>query len=131
MGPTKLHFLHDSLKWFPDYNKLRSIKNSISSWSSSRQKNRHHEVMLTRLRIGHTRLTHEHLMKSPHGNPPICAECQCQISIKHIFIECKKYEHYRQIFKKNNLKDILGESENFSFYSILTFLKQTNLITRI
>ena len=42
-------------------NKLHSIKPYLSAW-----KNHHHRkesVMLTRLRIGHTRLTHQHLLK--------------------------------------------------------------------
>ena len=39
-------------------NKLRSIKDTVNVWSSSQRKNRREEVMLCRLRIGHTKLTH-------------------------------------------------------------------------
>ena len=43
-------------------NKLRSIKNSISVWGTSCRANRYSEVILARIRIGHTKLTHQHLM---------------------------------------------------------------------
>ena len=116
---------------FPVTNKLRSVKQSVSSWPSSVQKNRHLEVILTRLRIGHTRLTHGHLMSSPHGNPPVCDMCQCQLTIKHLFIDCPKYQHQRRIFKETSLKSILAENENFSLYDILSFLKQISLFNKI
>ena len=51
-------------KWITvNYNKLRTIKYTVKSWSSSTHKVRNMEVLLTRLRIGHTRLTHGHLME--------------------------------------------------------------------
>ena len=43
-------------------NKLRSFRETIEEWPFSHQKVRKNEVMLTRLRIGHTRLTHRYLM---------------------------------------------------------------------
>ena len=116
---------------FPVTNKLHSIKQNVNLWPSSIQKNRYIEVILTRLRIGHTRLTHGHLMSSPHGIPPTCEVCHCQLSIEHIFIHCPKYLLQRRIFKDMNLKSILAENENFSLYDILTFLKQINLLSKI
>lgn len=53
----------------PESNKLKQIKPNIKRQSSSYQR-RHAQVILTRLRIGHTRLTHGHLMSSPHGQAP-------------------------------------------------------------
>ena len=125
------------LKWqkewedVPATNKLRSIKKCVNSWQSSIQKKRYLEVLLSRLRIGHTKLTHGYLMSSPHGSPPMCEVCQCQISIKHIFIDCPKYHQHRQLFKENNLESILAENRNFSFSNILYFLKQINLLNKI
>ena len=116
---------------FPITNKLRSIKTSISPWQSSIQKCRQFEVILTRLRIGHTNLSHGHLMSSPHNLPPICELCNSQMSVQHILVECNKYERQRCVFRCKNLIDILSETDHFSFYAILTFLKQTNLLTKI
>ena len=125
------------LKWqkewedVPTTNKLRSIKKCVNSWPSSIQKKRFLEVLLTRLRIGHTNLTHGYLMSSPHGSPPICEICQCQVSIKHIFIDCPKYRQYRTLFKENILESILAEKKHFSFSIILQFLKQVNILNKI
>ena len=115
----------------PVTNKLRSIKENVSLWPSSVQKNRYFEVILTRLRIGHTRLTHGHLMSSPHGIPPTCEVCQCQLTVKHILIHCPKYQRHRRIFKETTLKSILAENENFSLYGILNFLKKIHLLSKI
>ena len=50
-------------------NKLHSIKPNVKQWTTSTQNNRRKSIILTRLRIGHTKLTHEFL---------------CQVHIKHI-----------------------------------------------
>ena len=70
-------------------------------------------------------------MNTPHENPPICEECNCHISIKHILIDCPKYSRYRGVFKNQLLENILAENKDFSFYNILTFLKQTNLLNKL
>ena len=43
-------------------NNLRLIKDTVSPWGTSYRANRREEVVLARLRIGHSRLTHGHLM---------------------------------------------------------------------
>ena len=58
----------------PVTNKLKEIKTTVKPWSSSIQVTRKHEVTLTRLRIGHTRLTHGHLMNT-NDLPPKCDQC--------------------------------------------------------
>ena len=54
-------------------NKLRSLKSSVDVWPSSCDRDRKVSCILTRLRIGHTRLTHQHLMKN--RPPPYCTDC--------------------------------------------------------
>ena len=49
----------------PNDNKLKMIKSDAKTWMSSYQKFRRNE-MLCRLRIGHSRLTHGHLMEGTH-----------------------------------------------------------------
>ena len=49
-------------------NKLRSIKDTTRLWQSSLQKNRRTEIILARLRIGHTRLTYGFLMERGHSS---------------------------------------------------------------
>ena len=115
----------------PVTNKLRSIKASTKPWPSSTQNSRHHEVILTRLRIGHTNLTHGHLMSTPHGPPPTCDICHCLISVKHVLIECPKYVRQRSIFNHLNVVDVLAEGNNFSLNKIISFLKSSLLLSKI
>lgn len=49
--------------------------------------------VLTRLRIGHTRLTHSFIInKKP---PPVCNYCGTQLTVQHIFIDCRGYTGQR------------------------------------
>jgi len=75
-------------------NKLRTIKNSVDDWSSSNQKNRKHSIILTRLRIGHTKATHQYLIeKTPQ---PYCEDCIVPLTVKHFIAECPSFLQLRQ-----------------------------------
>ena len=110
-------------------NKLRSIKDTVMPWSSSIQKTRSHEVILSRLRIGHTRMTHKHLMEN--DNPPICDICHVRISVQHILISCSKYDLLRrQHFGLHPvLETILGDK--IDIQRLLIFLKGAKLFNLI
>ena len=77
-------------------NKLRTVKSTVSHWSSSNHKNRHWEVILARLRLGHTRLTHRHLMEKEPC--PQCQNCNIQITVEHILIKCPLYSNERRLW---------------------------------
>ena len=48
---------------------------------------RRDEIIIHRIRIGHTRLTHSYLMEE--APLPLCLCCQAEpISVKHLMIEC-------------------------------------------
>ena len=47
---------------------------------------RREDVILTRLRIGHSRLTHKHYLLGEDF--PECIPCDCRLTIKHVLIEC-------------------------------------------
>ena len=116
----------------PDTNKLKQIKPSVHLWDSSLQNERKTEVILTRLRIGHTKLTHGFLMKTPHGEIPVCRTCNSFLTVKHILCECKLYDRVRSLcFGRKSLKEILGNSDTFSISSVLTFLRNSGLIDKI
>ncbi|KAI5751697.1 hypothetical protein M8J77_010037 [Diaphorina citri] len=62
-------------------NKLKAIKPKIEKWQSSSRQTRFEEIVLTRMRIGHTRLTHSYLFtRSPQ---PSC-RCGEILTVKHI-----------------------------------------------
>ena len=58
----------------------------ISVWGTSCSANRYSEVVLAQIRIGHTKLTHQHLMTQ--GAPPYCENCLVPLTICHILNEC-------------------------------------------
>ncbi|GBN51297.1 hypothetical protein AVEN_233044-1 [Araneus ventricosus] len=57
---------------------------------------RRKDVILTRLRIGHTRFTHKHLLFDETA--PICTSCQAPYSVLHILIECPVFTFQSQSF---------------------------------
>lgn len=77
-------------------NKLREIKHSVELWPKYTDLNRKNEVILNRLRIGHTKFTHGHLMAKT--DPPICPTCNTNYSIKHIIVHCPNFNSARRDF---------------------------------
>ena len=70
-------------------NKLHAIMPQIDEKDYSECTNRKDEVIINRLRIGHTRLTHSFRMENrPH--PPLCDQFEGdrELTVKHILIEC-------------------------------------------
>ena len=63
-----------------------------------------------RIRIGHTRLTHGHLME---GSPaPYCGSCIVPLTVEHVMAECPDYRPQRQLYFNNAelaLAEIIGE----------------------
>ena len=75
---------------------LRLIKNKFILWSTSNRNSRHEEVIFSRLRIGHTRLTHSYLLQNLH--PPSCGYCQADnLSVQHLF-SCPVLHNQRDLY---------------------------------
>jgi len=61
------------------------LKRTPVPWSTSNRTSRYEEILLTRLRIGHTRLTHSFLYLGL-STPPSCQYChQVELSIECFF----------------------------------------------
>ncbi|GFT92404.1 putative RNA-directed DNA polymerase from transposon X-element [Trichonephila clavipes] len=75
-------------------NKLHNIHPSTSHWAALPI--RRHDVRLTRLRIGHTRFTHRHLLLGE--NAPECPSCKVPYSVYHILIDCPIFNCHRITF---------------------------------
>uniref|UniRef100_A0A8D8RZ79 Uncharacterized protein n=1 Tax=Cacopsylla melanoneura TaxID=428564 RepID=A0A8D8RZ79_9HEMI len=72
-------------------NKLKSIKPRIEPWVTSNQDKRILEIVLTRMRIGHTRLTHSFLFT--RSDPPSCA-CGAPLTVLHV-LSCPRHDLIR------------------------------------
>ena len=127
---TEMAHRHQS-DWIntPTTNKLRSIRDTTQIWSTSSLASRKEEVVICRLRLGHTMLTHSHLFqKLP---PPLCTLCNLPLSIKHILESCPHYNNARIRFNlPPTLSEILGDSIS-SVNNVLDFLKSANLFLQI
>lgn len=118
----------------PLTNKLRNIKETTTEWITSNRASRREEIVLTRLRIGHTFLTHLYLFKQE--NPPICDFCQSnhtniQLTIKHIFLECTALVNARRKFNiQSSLRLNLGDEE-VAIQNSINFLREIDVFSKI
>jgi ribonuclease HI len=102
-------------------NKLHFIKPIIQHWAPL--PSRKHDVIITRLRIGHTRFTHVHLLL---GNPaPVCQQCKVGMTVAHILIECPKFNSHRSYHFGSQivlLKDLLSETQHKNIFAFLSHI---------
>ncbi|GBM49865.1 hypothetical protein AVEN_44247-1 [Araneus ventricosus] len=123
----KLHSNWQSQWNLKEANKLHSIKHLITCWPSL--PNRKLDTVLTRLRIGHTRFTHRHLLL---GEPaPLCTACQCQMTVLHILIECQQFNNQRiRCFHSSciTLRDILHKDHHPQLFTFLRMIGFYSLI---
>jgi len=108
-------------------NKLHKIKPKIGITYFGNQLDRRKEQILHRLRIGHTYLTHAFLLK--RENTPLCATCNCLLTVEHILLSCRAYDNIRNLyFKVSTLNELF---EKTSSLQILDFIKDIGLYQKI
>ena len=91
--------------------------------------NRKEQVLMHRIRIGHTKLTHSHLMERKPA--PQCTYCGAgeMLSIKHIFIDCSHFANLRRrFFSATNMSDLF---KNVPTKNITAFIKEGGLFNKI
>ncbi|XP_074028319.1 uncharacterized protein [Leptinotarsa decemlineata] len=114
-------------EWQRKLSKLKEIKNSVEPWRNLPAK-RSHQVIISRLRIGHTRYTHDHIFKKEPKK--MCVNCTVPVSVRHILVECPAYDDIRRKYKlEPNLKTLLENRSDIS--DLIAFLTETHLIDKI
>jgi len=104
-------------------NKLHSITPTIGTNKSLEQVTRHESSVLNRLRFGHTRFNHFYLLTA--DAPPGCSSCNCQVSVRHILLECVNFNAVRdQYFRTTSLEELF---DKVSARRILDFIKDIHL----
>ena len=78
------------------FNKLKEIKPVIKESKSVISNIRREEVVLTRLRIGHTRITHSWLLN--RDEQPNFIGCDVPFTIKHFLLDCFDFHQARRSF---------------------------------
>ena len=115
-------------RWSSDVNnKLRAIEPSIGKELDHTGLTRRESTRLTRLRIGHSLLTHGHLMKGEHQ--PVCQRCQVPLTMEHLMLSC-------QATKKSRDAHLRGTSMSSVFTStgkkeLLTFLREAKMFEKL
>jgi len=100
--------------------KLHAIRPTVGDYKQKTYLSRHDVVLLNRLRIGHTRLTHSFLLS---GDVPECGTCQCPLTVKHILVECADLKDARnKHFVASSIKDLF---DNIEAHKIIVFIKET------
>ena len=108
-------------------NKLREIKPTIGEHQSVVRNLRKEEVVLARLRLGHTRVTHSYLLLGEEH--PQCVGCDAPFTVLHFLLECGDFAQVRNnCFHVANMKELF---QDIHIDSIMTFLRQINLFNKI
>ena len=118
-------------------NKRFQIKPKIGLWPSSFRKVRKEEVVLTKLRIGHSFLTHHFLLSGTDA--PMCSLCNTRITISHVLLSCHRYnsqrrQYFKHIFSQGQsvtLDRVIGDGDSVHLDNVFNFLMAINLFNLI
>ena len=108
-------------------NKLFEIKPVIGQSQPVVRNVRQEEVVLARLRIGHTRITHSYLLK--REEPPYCFGCDTLFTVRHFLLECGDFSHIRnKYFHVDTIKQLFND---VPIDNVFLFLKEINLFNKL
>ena len=120
--------------WDLENQKMSEIAKSVRPWKYYPMV-RKHEVILARLRIGHSRLTHGFLMC--RGPQPFCEDCIVPLTVRHLIIECPSLEDEREkyfsSFRNNDESYSVGKilGCNFSEQKLFNFIKDIGIFKKL
>lgn len=109
----------------------------LQEWKWCYHQERFIEVILCRLRIGHTHLTHNFLLR---GEQQVeCEQCKEPLSVNHILITCPAFEKERQHYFRELYKTLtplhprllLSEHALVSIDDVFRFLEATSLVNKL
>ena len=108
-------------------NELFQIKPNLVEWPPGFRKSRKEEVVLSRLRIGHTYFSHSYILH--REDPPKCTACQEIYSVRHILIDCIDLGLIRPRFY--TVPDMKALFDTVSVDRIFSFVKEIYLFSKI
>ena len=125
------------IAWQMRSEKLKTIKNIPGAWRRLKC-TRREEVVVNRLRSGHTWITHNYLMNgTTREPPPICPMCNDDVlDVLHILLKCTRVEQLRidniKVYREKrdiSLAELLGDK--IVVTDIFRFLKRINAYDQI
>ena len=113
-------------------NKLHAIRPTVGYYKQKTCLSRRDSVLLNRLRIGHTRLTHSYLLS---GDDLLeCGTCQCPLTVKHILVECVDLKDVRNKHcVASSIEDLFDniEAHKIIDFKIIDFIKETRFYKQL
>ena len=87
-------------------NKLHAIRPTVGVYKQKTCLSRHDSVLLSRLRIRHTRLTHSYLLSG--DDLPECGTCKCPLTVNDILVQSVDLKDVRnKHFVASSITDLL------------------------
>lgn len=120
-------------EWKRSRNKMLEIKPNVGEWAKEKYNNRKEQVVVNRLRCGHTLLTQQHLMEVDAGGfAPPCPLCnEAGLSVRHVMMDCQVLEQERRRHFNGplNFKALL--TDNKMKTKMLTFVRNIGLFDEV
>ena len=87
------------------WKKLLEIKPVVGEYQSG-VRNIRKEVVLARIRLGHTRVTHSYLLLDEEQSQ--CVGCDAPFTVRHLLLECSDFAQVRKnCFHVDNMEQLL------------------------
>ena len=108
------------------HNLLYNIKETVKPWITETRIDRRTQINITRLRIGHTLVTHGHLMNLPRTDPASCSNCNIELTVNHIIQDCPYVRAQRMsTIGPHPINEILGPKVRI--ISLMKYLKSVQV----
>ena len=89
---------------------------------------RKEQVIIHRIRIGHTRLTHSYHMEG-RPNAPICSFCKVKLTVSHFMLFCNRFSAVRgRFFNVQGMHELF---HSVSLRKILSYIKEIGLFNAL
>jgi hypothetical protein len=108
-------------------NKLHRLQPVIGQYRHGKL-TRRDEMVIHRLRVGHSHLTHSYLLKKEL--PPVCEPCHVPLTVEHVLIGCSKYALQRKKYFNNccSLEDLFS---SLRCDIIIEFIKEIGIYRKL
>jgi len=124
-------------EWQNSGRHLLEIRNEPGKWNTQSGMSRRDEIVINRLRLGHTNLTHSYLFDPDIQRPmPPCELCNdAAMTVKHILLDCANLQRARDAYivpyvsGPITLRSVLGDEA--PLMCLIRFLKEIGAYGRI
>lgn len=113
------------IKWEQKGGQMWNLKQTFTRWRADPGLPRAHQVVISRLRMGHTRLTHSCFFEGLR-----ISECNCgeQLTVRHILLDCSQYAEIRE---RTGIKwDSIGRDREAN-RKIIEFLQTCDILNEV